>query len=257
MNTNTFLNTYNPVYIKTTPTRTHTSVNIDTSVQLYFHLHICTITPIPTPFVYLRLYTRTPTPRCTFIYVLATPTYPQSPQSAGPVRFLIFCSVSIVLLASPVAGRKPQCTAGAVQQGMCSIRPIHKNIKSAPARPGRSRVGPALYVFSLLVHTYVQCTTSFISIRIHLHRPTVHLHRQYICTSTTTYTVHLYHLHHVTYPKMYCTVYTQEAKYVERWPSTTSAWAGWSRFYIPVDRYAGVHSLLRWPSRTLGSSTCH
>jgi hypothetical protein len=26
----------------------------------------------------------------------------------------------------------------------------------------------------------------------------------------------------------------KEAKYVERWPSTTSAWAGWSRFDIPV-----------------------
>jgi hypothetical protein len=38
---------------------------------------------------------------------------------------------------------------------------------------------------------------------------------------------------------------TQEAKYVEGWPSTTSAWAGWSRFDIPVDRYGGVHSLLR------------
>ncbi len=36
----------------------------------------------------------------------------------------------------------------------------------------------------------------------------------------------------------------QEAKYVERWPSTTSAWAGWSRYDIPVDRYGGVHSLL-------------
>jgi hypothetical protein len=32
---------------------------------------------------------------------------------------------------------------------------------------------------------------------------------------------------------------TQEAKYVERWPSTTFAWAGWSRFDIPVDRYSG------------------
>ncbi len=31
----------------------------------------------------------------------------------------------------------------------------------------------------------------------------------------------------------------QEAKYVERWPNTTSAWAGWSRFDIPVDRYGG------------------
>ncbi len=52
-------------------------------------------------------------------------------------------------------------------------------------------------------------------------------------------------------------VESQETKYVERWPSTTSAWAGWSRFNIPVDRYGGVHSLLRWPSRTLGSLTCH
>jgi hypothetical protein len=42
---------------------------------------------------------------------------------------------------------------------------------------------------------------------------------------------------------------TQEAKYVERWPNTTSAWAGWSRFDIPVDRYGGVHSL--------GFPTCH
>ncbi len=53
------------------------------------------------------------------------------------------------------------------------------------------------------------------------------------------------------------TGWTQEAKYVERWPSTTSAWSGWSRFDIPVDWYGGVHSLLRWPSRTLGSPACH
>ncbi len=38
---------------------------------------------------------------------------PQSNQSAGPVRFLIFFSISIFMLASPVAGRKPQWTAGA------------------------------------------------------------------------------------------------------------------------------------------------
>jgi hypothetical protein len=37
---------------------------------------------------------------------------PQSNQSAGPVRFLIFCSISISLLASLVAGRRPQCSAG-------------------------------------------------------------------------------------------------------------------------------------------------
>jgi hypothetical protein len=35
----------------------------------------------------------------------------------------------------------------------------------------------------------------------------------------------------------------QGAKYVEGWPNTTSAWAGWSRFDIPVDRYGGVHNL--------------
>jgi hypothetical protein len=36
----------------------------------------------------------------------------------------------------------------------------------------------------------------------------------------------------------------QEVKYIESWPSTTSAWAGWSRFDFPVDGYGGVHSLL-------------
>jgi hypothetical protein len=35
---------------------------------------------------------------------------PQSTKSAGPVRFLIFCSKSIFLLASLLAGRRPQCT---------------------------------------------------------------------------------------------------------------------------------------------------
>ncbi len=33
---------------------------------------------------------------------------------------------------------------------MYSAIPIHWNIKSDPASPGRSRVGSALYVFSLL-----------------------------------------------------------------------------------------------------------
>ncbi len=37
----------------------------------------------------------------------------QSNQSAGPVRFLIFCSISIFQLASLVAGREQQGTAGA------------------------------------------------------------------------------------------------------------------------------------------------
>ncbi len=74
-------------------------------------------------------------------------------QSAGPVHLLIFCSRSIFLLASIVAGRRPLCNAGAEQQGMYSTIPIHWNIKSAPASPGRSRVGPAVCVFSLLVRT--------------------------------------------------------------------------------------------------------
>jgi hypothetical protein len=39
--------------------------------------------------------------------------YSQSTQNAGPVRFLIFCSIRISLLASLVAGRRPQCSVGA------------------------------------------------------------------------------------------------------------------------------------------------
>jgi hypothetical protein len=34
---------------------------------------------------------------------------------------------------------------------MYSTIPIHWNIKAAPASPGRSRAGPSLYVYSLLV----------------------------------------------------------------------------------------------------------
>jgi hypothetical protein len=52
-------------------------------------------------------------------------------------------------------------------------------------------------------------------------------------------------------------ILTQEAKYVERWPNMTSAWAGWSRFDIPVDRYGGVHSLLICTSSPLVFPTCH
>jgi hypothetical protein len=39
---------------------------------------------------------------------------------------------------------------------------------------------------------------------------------------------------------LWVSVPSQEAKYVERWPSTTSAWAGWGGFDVPVDRYAGL-----------------
>ncbi len=49
------------------------------------------------------------------------------------------------LQASLVAGRRPQCNSGAEQQGVYSIRPIHRNIKPSPASPGRSCVGPVLY----------------------------------------------------------------------------------------------------------------
>ncbi len=52
-------------------------------------------------------------------------------------------------------------------------------------------------------------------------------------------------------------VLTQEAKYVEGCPHTTSAWAGCSRFDILVDRYGGVHPLLICTSSPLGFPTCH
>jgi hypothetical protein len=106
-------------------------------------------------------YNTADSPSCCMLWTLPSPAIlqtlptavcfrPQSTQSAGPVRFLIFCTVSIIVLASLVAGRRPQCNAGAVQQGMYSSIPIHWDIKSAPASSGRSRVGSALYVFSLL-----------------------------------------------------------------------------------------------------------
>jgi hypothetical protein len=53
------------------------------------------------------------------------------------------------------------------------------------------------------------------------------------------------------------TVTYQGAKYVEGWPNTTSACAGWSRFDIPVDRSDGVNSLLICTSSSLGFPTCH
>ncbi len=100
--------------------------------------------------VLISLYWRT--------YVQYSRSLPQSNQSAGPVRFLIFCSRSIFLLASLVAGRRHQYNAGAVQQGMYSTIPIYWNIKSAPASPGRSRVGPAFYVSSFLGHSILSGT---------------------------------------------------------------------------------------------------
>jgi hypothetical protein len=71
-------------------------------------------------------------------------------MSADPVRCFIFCSISIFLPACLVTGTVGDPSGLLVQQGMYSTIPIHWNIKSSPASPGRSRVGPALYVFSLL-----------------------------------------------------------------------------------------------------------
>ncbi len=54
----------------------------------------------------------------------------QSTQSAGPVRFLIFCSISIILLASLVAGRSPsiqlvqisrECTPSDISTGISNL----------------------------------------------------------------------------------------------------------------------------------------
>ncbi len=50
-------------------------------------------------------------------------------------------------------------------------------------------------------------------------------------------------------------VSTPEAKYIERWPSTTSAWAGSRGFDILEKRYSGVPSLLLSTSCTLASPT--
>jgi hypothetical protein len=72
----------------------------------------------------------------------------------------------------------------------------------------------------------------------------------YICIHTDIYVTNVRQ-----YGNLVCQ--TQEAKYVEGWPITISAWAGWSRFDIPVDRHVGVHSLLICTSITLGSITCH
>ncbi len=74
---------------------------------------------------------------------------PQSSQSAGPVRFLIYCLISIFLLASLVAGRRHHIMLVQISRDV-PHHTIHRNIKSALASPGRSRVGPALYIFSLL-----------------------------------------------------------------------------------------------------------
>ncbi len=81
--------------------------------------------------------------RSPFIFRTGSP--PQSTHHAGPVRFFIFCSISIFLLASLVANRNPSVILEhSSRECTYSTIAIHWNIKSAPASPGRSRVGPAL-----------------------------------------------------------------------------------------------------------------
>jgi hypothetical protein len=70
----------------------------------------------------------------------------------------------------------------------------------------------------------------------------------YICPWQHNYTYILYISGYISGLKA-C---PQEAKCVKRWPNTTSAWAGWSRFDIPVDRYGIVHSLLHAPTEHWG-----
>jgi hypothetical protein len=45
----------------------------------------------------------------------------------------------------------------------------------------------------------------------------------------------LYQGFHDVFYQSFHDVLNQEAKYVESWPNTTFAWAGWTRFGIPVD----------------------
>ncbi len=117
------------------------------------HLMLCSLVRFPQEPIFwsLPLSTTDMSPfllRCLQFYFSGLKS--QSTQSAGPVRFMIFCSISIFLLASLVTGKRPRRNSSAQQQGMYSIIPIHWNIKSAPASLSRRRVGPALYVFSLL-----------------------------------------------------------------------------------------------------------
>ncbi len=67
---------------------------------------------------------------------------PQSTQSAGPIRFPIFCSISIILLACLVAGRKPQCTVAGnilhytypLEYQICSSQPRQKSCWASSLR---------------------------------------------------------------------------------------------------------------------------
>jgi hypothetical protein len=74
----------------------------------YTHCHLYRYVVFPSKIFYI--------PEYIFTYVQyvqkGNAGAPQSTQSDDPVRFLIFCSISIFLLPSLVAGKGPQCSAG-------------------------------------------------------------------------------------------------------------------------------------------------
>jgi hypothetical protein len=75
--------------------------------SIYVVVSVCIYTTV--------LYTVQPTGKsqmCCAAVLSTTQSLPQSTQSDGPVCFLIFYSINISLLASLVAGRRPQCNAG-------------------------------------------------------------------------------------------------------------------------------------------------
>ncbi len=97
----------------------------------------------------VRIHPQTPPPDPSWVHS-------QSSQNAGPVRFFIFFSLTIILLASLVAGRRLPYTAGAGQQGVlhytypleyqiCSSQPRHKSCWASSLRI--QLLGVHLYIY--------------------------------------------------------------------------------------------------------------
>ncbi len=104
--------------------------------------------------------------RCTLCTLLPVNTIDlRGYENAGPLQILIFWSISIFQLSCLLVGRRAQCTVAGIV-----LHHIHWNIKSSPASPGRSRVGPALYEFSLLTidHVHVSTVTATLLIKYRL-----------------------------------------------------------------------------------------
>ncbi len=94
------------------------------------------------------------------IHVPSHRSHPQSNQSAGPVHFLIFCSISMFLLASLVAGRRPQCSAGAVQQWMYfTLSDLSTGISNL-LQPAQPEV--VLSQFSMYLASWVPPVTNYL-----------------------------------------------------------------------------------------------